>query len=57
MKPWSQRPGEKVIITRRALADLIHHLDNPDMFAENQFKEDALTIRQQLADRTNVYEK
>ena len=37
MKPWSKRPGEKVIITRRALEDLVHHLENPDLFAPNQY--------------------
>jgi hypothetical protein len=48
MKPGSKRPGEKVIITRRALEDLIHHLENPKMFAPAQYREDALTIREQL---------
>jgi len=57
MTPWSKRPGEKVIITRRAIAGLIHHLESPKMLAPIQFREDANTIRDQLADRTNVYEK
>jgi len=57
MQPWAKRPGEKIIITRRELEDLIHHLENPDMFAANQYKEDAKTIRDQLADQTNVHEK
>ena len=56
MKPWSMRPGEKVIITRRALEDLVHHLENPDLFAPTQYIEDAKTIREQLADRMNKLE-
>ena len=56
MKPWSKRPGEKVVITRRALEDLAHHLENPDMFAPNQYMEDAKTIREQLADPMNKLE-
>jgi hypothetical protein len=56
MKPWSKRPGEKVIITRRALEDLVHHLENPDMFAPTQYIQDAKTIREQLADRMNKLE-
>ena len=56
MKPWSKRLGEKVVIIRRALEDLVHHLENPDMFAPNQYIQDAKTIREQLADRKNVHE-
>ena len=55
MKPWSKRLGEKVIITRRASEDLVHHLENPDMFAPNQYIQDAMTIREQLEDRMNVH--
>jgi hypothetical protein len=56
MKPWSLRPGEKVIVTRRALEDLAHHLENPEMSSPNQFKQDAKTITEQLANRTNAHE-
>ncbi len=57
MKPWAKRPGDKMIVTRRFLEDRIHHLENPDMFAANQFRQDVIMIREQLADRTNVHEK
>lgn len=57
MQPWSLRPGERVIITRRALEGLVHHLENPAMFAPNQYIQAANTIREQLADRRNVHEK
>jgi hypothetical protein len=56
MKLWSKRPSEKVIFTRKELEDLVHHLENPDMFAPNQYLEDAKTIREQLADRMNKLE-
>ena len=57
MQPWAKRPGDKIIVTRRFLEDLIHHRENPDMFAGNQFRQDVKTIREQLEDRTNVHEK
>ncbi len=46
-----------MVITRRALEDLVHHLENPDMFAPSQYIQDAKTIREQLAERMNVHEK
>lgn len=56
MKSWSQGPGAKVIVTKRVLEDLIHHLENPDMFAPNQYEQDAKMIKEQLAEEKNAYE-
>ncbi|MGA0274650.1 MAG: hypothetical protein ACO3L6_01175 [Dehalococcoidia bacterium] len=53
MISWAKRPGEKVIITRRALEDLIFHLENAETYSKRQFVEDAKQLRDQLNHSAN----
>ena len=53
MDRWEKYPGEKVEVPLRVLEAWLHHFEHPELFSQNQYRENARRLREEL-DRVAV---